>query len=135
MESGALSSNAEAIAWICFILGALVLVVGLYIGIISAPKKAEEENQKKLDEAKKTAAETTSQLKTLTTPGALESGDAAGVAADATEKAEKTESLLDGIGSLVGSLPEHQRFPGMLVLVGAVLMSVGTIQFGGTSIF
>ena len=135
MESGALSANAEAIAWICFILGGIVLLVGLFIGLVAAPKKAEEGNKADLDEAKKKAAETTSELKGLTTAGALESGGAAEAVEKATEKAEETQSILEGIGSLVGSLPEHQRFPGMLVLVGAVLMSVGTIQFGGTSIF
>jgi hypothetical protein len=32
-------------------------------------------------------------------------------------------------------LPENLRFSGMLVLVGAVLISIATIQFGGVSLF
>ncbi len=131
MENGGLD-NAEVIAWICFILGAAVLLVGLYIGLKIAPEKAEEENKAKIDEAKAKLEETRTQLQTATS-GNLEGGAAAGAAAAATTEAAK--SALDQVGSIVGSLPERQRFPGMLILVGAVLMGVGTIQFGGTSIF
>jgi hypothetical protein len=133
MENGALD-NAEAIAWLCFVLGAIVLIVGLYIGLKTAPEKVEKENKQKLDEAKTKLEETTSQLKAATS-GNLEGGAAAGAAATATEKAEEAKSALEQVGGIVGSLPEHQRFPGMLVLVGTVLMGVGTIQFGGTAIF
>lgn len=131
MENGGLD-NAEAIAWICFILGAIVLLVGLYIGLKIAPEKAAKENKEKIDEAKAKLEETRTQLQAATS-GNLEGGAAAGAAA--TANAEAAKSALEQVGSIVGSLPEHQRFPGMLILVGAVLMGVGTIQFGGTSIF
>lgn len=133
MENGGLD-NAEAVAWLCFILGAVVLIVGLYLGMKKAPEKAEEENKQKIEEAKAKLDETTSQLRTATSRN-LAGGDAAGVAETAATKAEEAKSALEQVGSIVGSLPEHQRFPGMLVLVGAVLMGVGTIQFGGTAIF
>jgi type II secretory pathway component PulM len=133
MENGGLD-NAEAIAWICFVLGAILLLVGVYIGVITAPKKVAEENKQKIDEAKTKLAETTTQLQAATS-GSLESGAAANVAASATATAEAAKSALEQVGGIVGSLPEHQRFPGMLVVIGAVLTSVGTVQFGGTSIF
>ena len=50
-------------------------------------------------------------------------------------KTEAAKSALEQVGSIVASLPENLRFAGLLVLVGAVLMSVATIQFGGTSLF
>jgi hypothetical protein len=124
--------NAEAIAWICFILGALVLLVGLYIGLVTAPAKAAEATKQKIDEAKANIAQTTETLEAATS-GA--EAAAVGAAESAKQTAEAAKSALEQVGGLVGSLPEHQRFPGMLVLIGAVLMSVGTIQFGGTSIF
>lgn len=133
MENGGLD-NAELVAWLCFGLGAIVLLVGLYLGMKKAPEKAEEENKQKIEEAKAKLDETTSQLRAATSRN-LAGGDAAGAAETATAKAEEAKSALEQVGSIVGSLPEHQRFPGMLVLVGAVLMGVGTIQFGGTAIF
>ena len=137
MENGALA-NAETVAWVCFILGAVVVLVGLYLGIVAAPQKAGEETKKKLEEAKAKMEETTAHLERATARGRGDDA-AAAEAADATETAKETteqaKSLLDGIGEAVGSLPEHQRFPGLLVLVGTALMGVATIQFGGTSIF
>lgn len=133
MDKGGLN-NAEVIAWICFLLGATLLLAGLYIGVITAPRKAEEENKQKIDEAKTKLAETTTQLQAATS-GNLESASAANVATTAAASAEAAKSALEQVGGIVGSLPAYQRFPGLLVLVGAVLMSVGTIQFGGTSIF
>jgi hypothetical protein len=130
MANGGLD-NAEAVAWLCFVLGAIVLLVGLYLGLKTAPEKAEKENKQKIDQAKAKIEETTSQLKAASS-GTLEAG---GATATATAAAEEAKSALEQVGSIVGSLPEHQRFPGMLVLVGAVLMGVGTIQFGGTAIF
>lgn len=133
MENSGLD-NAEAIAWICFVLGGLVLLVGLFIGLVTAPKKAEAETKQKIEEAKAKLDQTTAQLEAATA-GGLEAGGATGAAATATATAEAAKSALEQVGGIVGSLPEQQRFAGMLVLIGAVLMSVGTIQFGGTSIF
>lgn len=133
METGGLD-NAEAIAWICFVLGGVVLLVGLYIGLITAPRKAEEASKEKIDEAKAKLEEATAHLQRASTgdPGTRAALD---TTTSATAAAEAAKSALEQVGGIVGSLPEHQRFPGMLVLVGAVLMGVGTIQFGGTSIF
>jgi ABC-type transport system involved in cytochrome bd biosynthesis fused ATPase/permease subunit len=133
MDNNSLN-NAELVAWICFALGVIVLLVGLYLGLKVAPEKAKEENKQKLDEAKAKLAESTTQLKAAAS-GDLEAGKAAGVAASATAAAEQAKSALEQIGGIVGSLPEQQRFPGMLVLVGTVLIGVGTIQFGGTTLF
>ena len=123
--------NAEVVAWICFVLGAIVLLAGIYIGVRTAPAKAAEETKRKIEEAKANIAETQAALEAASS--GAESAPLA--AASAKETAEAAKSALEQVGGMVGSLPEHQRFPGMLVLMGAVLMSVGTIQFGGTSIF
>jgi hypothetical protein len=133
VESGGLD-NAEVVAWLCFVLGAIVLLVGLYLGLKTAPEKAAKQKDEKLKEARANLEETTSLLKTAAS-GNLEGGDAANTAEVAATKVEEAKSALEQVGSIIGSLPEHERFPGMLILVGAVLMSVGTIQFGGTAIF
>ena len=45
------------------------------------------------------------------------------------------KSALDEVSGIVAALPENLRFAGLLILVGAALMSVATVQFGGHSIF
>lgn len=54
---------------------------------------------------------------------------------DAKEKGAEAQSVLQEIGSIVSALPENLRFAGLLVLVGTVLMSVATTQFGGHALF
>jgi hypothetical protein len=49
--------------------------------------------------------------------------------------AKQNATAAEQISGLVASLPEYQRFPGVVVLLGAALMGVGTVQFGGTSLF
>jgi hypothetical protein len=56
-------------------------------------------------------------------------------AALTTVPEDKRVAAAKEISELIASLPEYQRFPGMLVLLGAALMGVGTVQFGGTSLF
>lgn len=48
---------------------------------------------------------------------------------------EEAKGKFSEIGSLVGSLPEHLRYAGLLIVVGAALIGVATVQFGGTSLF
>ena len=56
-------------------------------------------------------------------------------AASAQTTAAEAKNTLEEIGGIVGALPENLRFAGLLILVGTVLMSVATVQFGGHSLF
>jgi hypothetical protein len=128
--------SSEFVAWACFIIGTVVLLAGVVIGLIlsltSSPqggasakdaKKTVEDAQTKLDDFKTTAV-------------------AAAKEQPSTDKAKELEkksgalgSALEEVGGIVGSLPERLRFSGLLVLIGALLMSVATVQFGGHPIF
>jgi hypothetical protein len=123
-------NNADIVAWACFGIGVIVLGIGLWMGIKTAPKKAKAASNDKLDEAKGKVKELTDELQKVK-EGNLE----VAAVTDVASTAEAAKSALEQVGSIVGSLPEYQRFAGMLILMGAVLMGVGTVQFGGTSLF
>jgi len=147
--------NAKLVAWLSFAIGALVLGAGVYIGLwtsMQKPKKEAkdtlQEANARLDDTKSKLADTKTNLEAVSTASSsgLEGVGAAADVATATEaasskadeaasSAEAAKTALTQVGDLVGSLPENLRFAGLLVLIGAVLMSVATIQFGGTSLF
>ena len=140
--------GARVVAWTCLVIGVIVMGAGVVIGVWTSLRKPTTdatkliaEAQSKLEEAQAGLAEARQQIQDAEESG-LESLDGAavtGVAGAATEAAaastKDAKSALEQVQGLVGALPENLRFAGMLVLVGAVLMSVATIQFGGTSLF
>jgi hypothetical protein len=138
-------SQADVVGWICLVVGIGLLVVGvasgLWITFRRAPKTADAaigDAKQRLEETKTHIEET----RTAATPGtgAFESFEAAGpkvatAAAAAGASADAAQSALEQVQGIVASLPENLRFAGLLILVGTVLMSVATIQFGGVSLF
>ncbi|HET9287130.1 MAG TPA: hypothetical protein VFO26_06185 [Gaiella sp.] len=62
-------------------------------------------------------------------PEATEAVAAAGASTEAAS------SALEQVQGIVAALPENLRFAGLLILVGAVLMGVATVQFGDVSLF
>jgi flagellar basal body-associated protein FliL len=139
-------SQADAVAWICLVIGILVLAAGVATGLWTsfknAPKKTEEaiaridEAQASITEAKVQIEQTTSAVADANLEG-FESaaGNATEAAQAAEESTEAARSALQQVQDIVASLPENLRFAGLLILVGAVLISVATIQFGGVSLF
>jgi hypothetical protein len=134
------SFQADAVGWICLVIGILVLGAGVFTGLktslTEAPEKAKDkldEASQKIDEAKEHIDRTTAAMEGgLEAAGATEArsaGQAAGTSADAAK------SALEQVEGIVGALPENLRFAGVLVLVGTALIGVATIQFGGTSLF
>jgi hypothetical protein len=134
------SSQADAVGWICLVIGIVVLGAGIFTGLQTslneAPEKAKDklnEASQKIDEAKEHIDRTTAAMEGgLEAAGATEAmsaGQAAGTSADAAK------SAIEQVEGIVGALPENLRFAGVLVLVGTVLIGVATIQFGGTSLF
>jgi hypothetical protein len=125
--------NPEVVAWACFVLGIAVMIVGVLDGLVAAPAKAKKDKElvdkTKAEAEKLEARQEETRVRRLN--GDLTAADAE--AEVATSKAKS--SVFESVGTIVASLPEYQRFPGMLVLLGVVLMGVATIQFGGTSIF
>jgi hypothetical protein len=127
--------NAEAVAWICLVVGIVLLLAGVTIGLVLSLRAAPKAEEGKIAEAKQKIEDAQAQIQYAAQPAALEAGGAAASADAASASAEAAKSALEQVEGIVGSLPENLRFSGMLVLVGAVLMSVATIQFGGVSLF
>lgn len=127
---------------ICLIAGLILIGIGVYLGVKYQVKATSQEAQQQLASAKENIQDAHSRIDEVrdvvarpnleAAGGAEAMADAASRAADSTEKAK---SALEQVGSIIGSLPENMRFSGMLVLVGTLLVSVATIQFGGTSLF
>ena len=126
-----LSGSAEAVAWICLALGAALLLAGVVIGLALSFKKAPTDVEKKVEEAKSKV----DALKDTAKTGALAATSDEQSAATAEGQAEAAKSTLEEISGIIASLPENLRFAGLLVLVGTVLISVATVQFGGHSLF
>jgi flagellar basal body-associated protein FliL len=138
--------NADAVAWVCLIVGLLVLLAGVGGGLWTSLSKTPAAAKDKVDEAKASIAEAKSMIEETrnhiasTRAGVERSagGDRAAAtssAAQATSSADAAQSALEQVEGIVGALPENLRFAGLLVLIGTVLMSVATIQFGGVSLF
>lgn len=134
-------SGGEFVAGVSLVLGvALVAGSGLFgIGINTHGSTKIAQPKDELDDAQQRIQDTRQQLDNLEAGGLEAAGDLAGAdrqlrqaAADAETSAGASKSVLEQVSGIVGALPENLRFTGMLVLVGTVLVSVATIQFGGT---
>ena len=156
-ESGPdLEDLAEKVAGACFILGLILVVTGVGFGLYFSfkPEKSATPNDftKKIKDAASTAKAAKTEAESLKkligdshAEGAvLPAGAVAGkineVTAkvdDVAEKAAEAEAASTGeqIASIISSLPVTLRFYGLVILIGTILMSVGTVQFGGTSLF
>jgi hypothetical protein len=121
------STSAEIVAWICFVLGIALLLAGVLIGLVLSLRQWHQKMtqlRSQVDDMKETAVR------------GSRSATADEKAASSVEaQAAAVKSSLDEIGGIVASLPQNIRFAGLLVLVGAALMSVATVQFGGHSVF
>jgi gas vesicle protein len=139
-------TQAQVVAWLCFVLGAIILLggaaIGLWTSFRQAPQKAQEARAKleeararidqargHINEATSAAAESNLESVAASSVQASTAAEAAGASADAAK------SALEEIQGIVAALPENLRFAGLLILVGTVLIGVATIQFGGVSLF
>jgi hypothetical protein len=139
-------TQAQVVGWACFIIGVGVLAggvgLGLWVAVKQAPQKAEDAKEKleeattKLEEARghierTISAVTQSDLESVgvATPDPTEAAVAAGAST------EEAKSALEQLQGILAALPENLRFAGLLILIGTVLMSVATVQFGGVSLF
>lgn len=117
------SSRADDVASVCFVTGLGLLILGAVIGYwredadIRELKKKIKELEQKLKEAKEG-------LESTATPTDEQRA--------AAQDLEKAASAIKG---LLEAFPEKLRFAVFMMVVGTLLMSVATIQFGGTSIF
>jgi len=139
-------TQGDAVAWICFVVGVVVLfggvAIGLRVSFRQAPQKASaaraklEEASAKIDEAVAHIEASTSAAAYANVESSMASAaDASTAAAAAGESAQAAKSALEQVQGIVAALPENLRFAGVLVLVGTVLMGIATIQFGGVSLF
>lgn len=139
-------TQAQAVGWTCFVIGIALLAGGVFVGLwvtLRQTARTTEDAKKKIDEAKAKLDEAHKQIQR--TSSAVAQGDLEGVAAPAAEateavnaadtSAQQARSALEQIEGILAALPENLRFAGLLILVGTVLMSVATVQFGGVSLF
>lgn len=139
--------NAELVAWLCFGLGAGVLLAGVGLGIVVSLRRtvaaaAQVETAKQeLSNTANRVEDAKSEIESIKASKALEGGGppdtsaAETAAAGAATSAQAAKSAVEQIQGALASLPENLRFAGLLILVGAALMSVATVQFGETSLF
>jgi NAD/NADP transhydrogenase alpha subunit len=130
-----LTRPAKVVAWICFFVGLALLGIGTVLGLVISFKKVSGSDAK---DVKQKVAQVKNQVIALQASAKEGFGVAttdASKAAAAQATGDAANSTLDEINSIIGSLPEQLRFAGLLILLGVALMSVATVQFGGTSIF
>jgi hypothetical protein len=128
---GAVSDSAEIVAWACFVVGIVLLLAGVFIGLILSFRKASHDVNEKMNQLRGKVDD----LKETAVSGSLRAGPDESAASAAEKKANEVKSALDEVSGIVAALPENLRFAGLLILVGAALMSVATVQFGGQSLF
>ena len=126
-----MSHSAEIVAWTCFVVGILLLLAGVVIGLALTFRKATKQVEHKMRQVRAKVDELTE----TAVSGSLHSHADHEAAAAAEAAGADVKSALDEVSGIVGALPENLRFAGLLVLVGAALMSVATVQFGGHAIF
>lgn len=133
IATASLGTNAETVATFCFFIGAAMVVGGTLVGLVMSWKEAKSGGSAK--QKVNSALQSVKDLKD-TAAKAAESTTAEPQTADSAKgKGAAAESALKEIEGIIGSLPERMRFVAMVVLIGALLMSVATVQFGGHSIF
>jgi hypothetical protein len=122
MAAPLLATGSGAVALVCLALGFALIVSGTAHGIaVSRRESKVAQVTGELEAAQRRFHDTRDRLESMQVGGL----EAAGAAKTAVEQ----------ISGVVGALPENLRFSGLLLLVGTVLVSVATIQFGGTSLF
>ena len=140
-----ISRGSGAVALTCLVLGVVLMAAGSILGIALSTRQNKLARAKgDLDAAQQQFHDTRTRLESMQA-GGLESvngADLAGAGSQLHRAATEAEtsvgaakSALEQVGGIVGALPENLRFSGLLLLVGTVLVSVATIQFGGTSLF
>lgn len=130
-----LTGKANAIAEICFVAGLVLVFAGAVIGLGISRKEAQtaapEAVQKKLEDTKTKVKQLTATAKEAAEADGKDTVQAAKAGSDGAA----AESGIKDLEGLITALPQGLRFSGFLVLLGALLMSVATVQFGGHSIF
>jgi hypothetical protein len=128
-------TDASAVGWLCFALGGVVFLAGAVLGLRLGWKEpggaAHADVKAKVAQAEKKITELTSQA----VAAANKEGKDPAAAADASTAGASAVDIVKDFEGLLKALPERLRFSGFLILVGALLMSVATVQFGGHSIF
>ena len=126
-----MSTSAEIVAWVCFAVGIVLLLAGVAVGLLLSLAPMREDWHRKLAQLRGQVDD----LRATAVRGSESAAPDERAVADAEKQSAALKGGLDEIGGIVASLPENTRFAALLVLVGAALMSVATVQFGGHSIF
>jgi hypothetical protein len=128
-------TNATAVGWLCFGLGAIVFLAGAALGLRLGWNEPSGATHAKAKAKLEQAQQKISQLTTTAVAAANKEGKDPVAAAEASTTGASAADVVKDFEGLLKALPERLRFSGFLILVGALLMSVATVQFGGHSIF
>lgn len=132
-------TSAEAVGWICFVIGAIGVLTGGVFGVLWAMGEAHTtvaaaSDKPKKEEVVKAAKSAVAELSDTAKTAAKEA-PSEDKANEAAQKAGAAESAVADLAAIVKALPERLRFWGFLILIGGLLMSVATIEFSGHAIF
>ncbi len=139
-------TQADIVAWTCFVVGIALLAGGVYLGLRISTRgvhEKAEEARAKADEAQARLAEARGHIEQTSAAVAASSLEGVGASTEAATEAveaagasaEEATSALEQVQGIIAALPENLRFAGLLILVGTVLMGVATVQFGKVSLF
>jgi hypothetical protein len=132
-------TNAEAVGWACFGIGAIGVLTGGVFGVLWAMGEAhtavaDASDKPKKEEIVKAAKSAVADL-SKTAKTAAREAPSEDKENEAAQKASAAQSAVDELAAIIKALPERLRFWGFLILVGGLLMSVATIEFSGHAIF
>ena len=103
-----MSTSAHVVAWICFVLGALILVAGMVIGLSlsSIRKTTQAVTAKEVSDKIKDASQTVEQLKKEAVASAQKPARDEDAAKAMSNNANDVMSVLGEIDGIIGALPE-----------------------------
>lgn len=119
-------------AWTCLVLGVIMIVVGGVIGLI---KYFENPSATKVQAAAAAAKAQVGLLSSQAVASANTDAVDPNAATTATTVESSAKSAIEDLANIISAFPNELRFPVFLILVGGLVMSVATVQFGGHSIF
>jgi hypothetical protein len=133
---GNLTGKANTVGVACLVVGIALVVAGAVIGLVLNVKNGGSDGTAAVAKSKvENAITKASALKETAKQAAVSTNPEPQTEKSADQAGGEIDGVLKEVAGMIGALPEGLRFSGLLVIFGALLMSVATVQFGGHSIF
>src|ERR1700722_4588538 len=131
-----LTGKANTVGVVCLIVGIVLVGAGAAVGLVLNVKPAGSRGSAGAAKSRvQNAIAKASALKETAKQAAVSTNPEPATQKKADEAGGEIEGILKEVDGMIGALPESLRFSGLFVLLGVLLMSVATVQFGGHSIF